>query len=86
MELTRAAPAPRRHPLRQWLAPLALALAAAFVAFVGVPLWEHGVAVVLVLACISVLVRFAGRVYAHGLLHAGPQLSARAAWTLTRER
>lgn len=41
MELTRAASAPRRHPLRQWLAPLALALVAAFVAFVGVPLWAN---------------------------------------------
>ena len=55
-------------------------------ALVGVPLWEHAVAVVLVLACIYALVRFAGRVYARGLLHAGPRLSARAAWRLTHER
>jgi ABC-2 type transport system permease protein len=55
-------------------------------ALVGVPLWEHAAAILLVLACIYVLVRFAGRVYARGLLHAGPRLSARAAWRLTRER
>lgn len=55
-------------------------------ALVGVPLWEHAAAILLVLACIYVLVRFAGRVYANGLLHAGPRLSARAAWRLTHER
>jgi ABC-2 type transport system permease protein len=54
-------------------------------ALVGVPLWEHALAVVLVLASIYALVRFAGRVYAHGLLHAGPRLGARAAWRLTRQ-
>ena len=55
-------------------------------ALVGVPLWEHAVAVLLVLACIYALVRFAGRVYASGLLHAGPRLSARAAWQRTHDR
>jgi ABC-2 type transport system permease protein len=55
-------------------------------ALVGVPLWEHVIAVVIVLACTYALVRFAGRVYARGLLHAGPRLSARAAWRLTHER
>ena len=55
-------------------------------ALVGVPLWEHALAVVLVLASIYALVRFAGRVYAHGLLHAGSGLGARAAWRLTRRR
>jgi ABC-2 type transport system permease protein len=55
-------------------------------ALVGVPLWEHAVAVVLALACIYALVRLAGRVYARGLLHAGPRLSARAAWRLTQQR
>ena len=55
-------------------------------ALVGVPLWEHAVAILLVLACIYLLVRFAGRVYARGLLHAGPRLGARAAWRLSRER
>jgi ABC-2 type transport system permease protein len=55
-------------------------------ALVGVPLWEHAVAIVLVFACIYALVSVAGRVYAHGLLHAGPRLSARAAWRLTDKR
>lgn len=54
-------------------------------ALVGVPLWEHALAVVLVLASIYALVRLAGRVYAHGLLHGGPRLGARAAWRLTLE-
>ena len=54
-------------------------------ALVGVPLWEHALALVLVLASIYALVRFAGRVYAHGLLHAGSGLGARAAWRLTRQ-
>jgi ABC-2 type transport system permease protein len=54
-------------------------------ALVGVPLWEHALALVLVLASIYALVRFAGRVYAHGLLHAGPRLSPRAAWRLTHQ-
>lgn len=55
-------------------------------ALVGVPLWEHALAIVLVLAAIYALVRFAGRVYAHGLLHGGPGLGARAAWRLARQR
>jgi len=50
-----------------------------------VPLWEHALAIVLVLATIYALVRFAGRVYGHGLLHSGPRLDLRAAWRLTRE-
>ncbi len=54
-------------------------------ALAGVPLWEHALAVVLVLASIYALVRFAGRVYAHGLLHTGPRLGVRAAWHLTRQ-
>ena len=54
-------------------------------ALVGVPLWEHALAVALVLATIYALVRFAGRVYAHGLLHSGPRLDPRAAWRLARE-
>ena len=52
-------------------------------ALVGVPLWEHALAVVLVVASIYALVRFAGRVYAHGLLHSGPRLDPRTAWRLT---
>lgn len=54
-------------------------------ALVGVALWEHVLAVVLVLASIYGLVRFAGRVYAHGLLHAGSALGPRAAWRSTRQ-
>jgi ABC-2 type transport system permease protein len=53
-------------------------------ALVGVPLWEHGVAVMLVLASTYVLVRLAGRMYGQGLLHSGPRLGMRAAWGLTR--
>ena len=54
-------------------------------ALVGVPLWEHALAIVLVLATIYALVRFAGRVYGHGLLHSGPRLDLRAAWRLTHQ-
>lgn len=54
-------------------------------ALVGVPLWQHALAVVLVLATIYALVRFAGRVYGHGLLRSGPRLDLRAAWRLTHE-
>ena len=53
-------------------------------ALVGVPLWEHALAVMLVLASIYVLVRFAGRVYALGLLHGGSALDVRTAWQLSR--
>ena len=52
-------------------------------ALVGVPLWEHALAVGLTLAAIYGLVRFAGRVYAHGLLHTGPRLDPRTAWRLS---
>ena len=54
-------------------------------ALVGVPLWQHALAVVLVLVTIYALVRFAGRVYAHGLLHGGSRLGVRAAWRLARQ-
>ena len=40
-------------------------------ALVGVPLWEHVAAVVLVLASIYALVRFAGRIYGQGCSAAG---------------
>ena len=53
-------------------------------ALTGVPLWQHGVAVALVLASLYLLVRLAGRIYAHGLLHTGARLSVRAAWSLSR--
>ena len=61
-------------------APLVLPARAALV---GVPLWQHALAVVLVLGSIYALVRFAGRVYAHGLLHGSSSLGVRAAWRLT---
>jgi ABC-2 type transport system permease protein len=54
-------------------------------ALVGVPLWEHALAVALILGAIYALVRFAGRVYAHGLLHGGSRLGVRAAWRLARQ-
>ena len=53
-------------------------------ALVGVPLWEHALAVLLVLGSIYVLVRVAGRLYAHGLLHTGSRLDPRTAWRLTQ--
>jgi ABC-2 type transport system permease protein len=52
-------------------------------ALVGVPLWQHALAVVLVLASTYALVRLAGRVYANGLL-AGAGLDPRAALRLSR--
>ncbi|HEY6031929.1 MAG TPA: hypothetical protein VIU44_15270, partial [Gaiellaceae bacterium] len=55
-------------------------------ALVGVPLWEHALAVALVLASIYGLVRFAGRVYGQGLLHSGPRLDPRTAWRLSHQR
>jgi ABC-2 type transport system permease protein len=54
-------------------------------ALVGVPLWEHALAVALVLVSIYALVRFGGRVYAQGLLRSGPRLGFRAAWRLIRQ-
>lgn len=54
-------------------------------ALVGVALWQHALAVVLVLVTIYALVRFAGRVYAHGLLSGGSRLGVRAAWRLARQ-
>ena len=54
-------------------------------ALVGVPIWEHVLAVVLILASTYALLRFAGRVYAHGLLHTG-RLDPRTAWRLSRPR
>ena len=51
---------------------------------VGVPLWEHAVAVLLVLAAIYALVRLAGRIYAQGLLRSGPRIDLRTALRLAR--
>lgn len=52
---------------------------------IGVPLWEHALAVVLVLATIYALVRLAGRIYAQGLLRGGPRIDLRTAWRLSRQ-
>jgi ABC-2 type transport system permease protein len=52
-------------------------------ALIGVPLWEHALAVALMLATIYLLVRVAGRIYAHGLLRSGARIGIRAAWRLT---
>jgi ABC-2 type transport system permease protein len=52
---------------------------------VGVPLWEHALAVVLVVATIYGLVRLAGRVYAQGLLRRGPRMDIRTALRLARQ-
>jgi ABC-2 type transport system permease protein len=52
---------------------------------VGVPLWEHALAIALVLGTIFALVRFAGRVYSQGLLHSGARLGPRTAWRLARQ-
>ena len=54
-------------------------------ALVGVPLWEHLLALVLVLVSIYALVRLAGRVYAKAYC-AGSRLHVRTAWRLTHQR
>ena len=54
-------------------------------ALVGVPLWEHALALVLVLGSIYLIVRLASGVYAQGLLHAGSRLPIRAAWRLRQQ-
>jgi ABC-2 type transport system permease protein len=55
-------------------------------ALAAVPLWQHALAVALVLVTIYALVGFAGRVYAHGLLSGGSRLGVRAAWRLARQQ
>lgn len=54
-------------------------------ALVGVPLWEHALAIVLILASIYALVRLAGRLYANGVLRSGPRIDVRTAWRLVRQ-
>jgi ABC-2 type transport system permease protein len=54
-------------------------------ALVGVPLWQHVLAVVLVLAATYALVRLAGRIYGEALLRSGPRLKLRAAVRLARQ-
>lgn len=48
-------------------------------ALVGVPIWEHALATVLVLATIYTLLRLAGRIYGAGLLRSGTRLDLRTA-------
>ena len=50
------------------------------VAFQEIPLWEYLAAVVVTMVTVVALVRFAGRVYAGGLLHFGSRLSLRQAY------
>jgi len=54
-------------------------------ALVGVPIWQHVLALVLVLVAIYALVRLAGRIYGAGLLRSGPRLNLRAALRLARQ-
>lgn len=53
-------------------------------ALVGVPVWEHVLAVAVVGATIYALVRLGGRLYGAGLLRSGPRLDLRAAIRLAR--
>ena len=53
-------------------------------ALVGIPVWEHALAVVVVVATIYALIRLAGRIYGAGLLRTGPRLDLRAAIRLAR--
>jgi ABC-2 type transport system permease protein len=54
-------------------------------ALVGVTLWEHALAIALVLGAIYTLVRLAGRVYGEGLLRTGARLDLRSALHLARQ-
>jgi len=54
-------------------------------ALVGVPIWQHVLALVLVVVAIYALVRLAGRIYGAGLLRSGPRLNLRAALRLARQ-
>jgi ABC-2 type transport system permease protein len=53
-------------------------------ALVGVPVWEHALAVTAVLATIYALVVLAGRIYGAGLLRSGPRLDLRTTIRLAR--
>jgi ABC-2 type transport system permease protein len=53
-------------------------------ALVGVPIWEHALAIVLVILTIWALVRLAGRLYGEGLLRSGPRLDLRATLRVAR--
>jgi len=53
-------------------------------ALVGVPLWEHAAAVLLIAASIYALLRIAARVYALGLLQSGPRIGVLTASRIGR--
>ncbi len=50
------------------------------VAFQAIPVWQYLLSIVVCVASIAALVRFAGRVYAGGLLHFGGRLKLRDAY------
>ena len=81
--LTADANGPLAHVLTLFplTAPLVLPARSALV---GVPLWEHAAAVLIVLATIYGAIRIAGRIYEAGLLRSGPALGLRAAIRLAR--
>ena len=51
-------------------------------ALAGVPLWQHALAVALVLAAIYGLIHLAGRIYSRGLLASNPRFTLASAWRL----
>jgi len=51
-------------------------------ALVGVPLWQHALAIALVLAAIDTLIHLAGRIYTRGLLARNPRFTLASAWRL----
>ena len=53
-------------------------------ALVGVPIWEHALALLVVVASIYALVRLAGRIYTSGLLRSGPRVDLRTTLRLAR--
>lgn len=46
----------------------------------GITLWEHSLAVVIMIISISVMVRIAGRIYRGGVLRSGARVKIREAW------
>lgn len=46
----------------------------------GITLWEHSLAVVIMIISISVMVRIAGRIYRGGVLRSGTRVKIREAW------
>lgn len=46
----------------------------------GIDLWEHGLAIVIMVVAIVVMVRIAGRIYRGGVLRSGARVKIRDAW------